>query len=586
MAGRSPNAVTSILRRIWSTTLGPPILLVLIALLPRLCAAAFSVTPARDMVRYIEGAEALRTLPLAEAIRVMDCHPLYPAALSVAQTVLSQYFGVTGPMSWVVAGEVVGVVCYMMFLLASYAVGGKVWNRTIAFWGCAIVALLPRQVSYSVDVLTDSLHAWLWMTCLYFLMEVDRPNPGWRYALAGLFAGLAYWTRAEALLLPILAFSGGAVIQLVPQWRIPWRSAAVCALAFGVMWTSTAGTYIGTLGRLSKRNSAAALTGQSTTAEPIVAPSSGLTTIGETVVPPVNATPTILASDVGSSKLERDAAINVADERVELPTRPYVGDEAYEIRPFSRAVVAYAYEIAQETRVWMLPFVFWGLVASRRKFTQSFSIFWVIAWAGYSAMLILLQMKCGYIAGRYLMPLMPNLGMLAAAGIGRFIRLSVIAPTWLESAKSSLRLTADPKRRRSLAVAVVVIVAVATSVPAWFRSNHRHRQTYIEAAAWIKDHTQSGEAVFDPINLVSFYADRPNWRPTHPDQPITVRFAVVDVERVYRTDLCSHGVIKRFNAVGKPVAKFVQSKSHREGVVYILEWPGTESAGAKEGKWR
>ena len=218
----------------------------------------------------------------------------------------------------------------------------------------------------------------------------------------------------------------------------------------------------------------------------------------------------------------------------------------------------------------MLPFVLWGLVATRRLFTRPDYVFWVIAWLGYSAMLILLQMKCGYVAGRYLMPLIPSLGSLAAVGIGEFFRASVVAPRWLLTLLDKIGMSLRPKQRGRVALLAVLLVAIGTSMPAWFRSNHRHRQTYLQAAEWIKEHTQAGEAVFDPINLVSFYADRPNWRPTHPEQPIPVRYAVVDVERVYRTDLCSHGVIKRFNAAGKPVATFVQPKSHRQGVVLHL----------------
>ena len=286
-----------LLRRFWTSVLGPPFLLVLIVLLPRLCAAAFIVTPARDMVRYVEAADDAADAPtLGDAVRTMDCHPLYPAALSGAQSLLSKVFGLSGPMSWVTAGEVVGIGSYILFLLTAYAVGLKTLSRQVAFWGCAIVALLPRQVSYSVDVLTDSLHAWLWMTCLYFLMSVERPNPAWRFGLAGLFAGFAFWTRAEAMLLPVLAFAGGVAVQTVPSWRLPWRTAGACAAAFGIAWGLTAGTFIGTLGKLSNRNSAAALTGQLTTAEPIVAPSNSFVKIGDTTIPPPNAKPTLVAS--------------------------------------------------------------------------------------------------------------------------------------------------------------------------------------------------------------------------------------------------------------------------------------------------
>jgi hypothetical protein len=551
-----------------------PLLLTAVVLVPRLSASMFLVTPARDMVRYVEAAEALRTLPLKDAVRSMDCHPLYPAALLGAKTAITAAFGVGGPDAWVLAGETVGIGCFLLFLLTAYALGARQWGATIAFWGCAIVALLPRQVSYTVDVLTDSLHAWMWMSCLYWLSDLQRPAPWRRYALAGLFAGFAYWTRSEALLLPIMACLGGMVIQCIPSLRIPWRSAGLCAAAFGICWGATAGSYVGIIGRLSPRNSASALTGQKTVAETVIQAPVELAVVGNNVVPPA-AKPATVAAPIAETPIE---PIKIAD-------RPYVGDEAYEIRPFGKAAVALLWEIGQETRVWMLPLVLWGLLGFLKPAAWNpMAVFMTIAWVGYAAILILLQMKCGYIAGRYLMPLMPSLGMLAAIGIAACLRtIDRLAPHVQRLAKEpSLR----PRRGRLVATLAIVLVALGTSVPAWFRSNHRHRQTYVDAAEWIKEHTAPGETVFDPIQLVSFYADRPNWRPSHPDQAIPVRYAVVDLERVYRTDLNSHGVIKRFIEFGRPVEKFVTKKSNREGVVYILEWRQSASAIQEKGGLR
>lgn len=561
-------------RSLWLTALVLPLLLIVIVLVPRLSAAAFLVTPARDMVRYVEASEALRTLTLTDALRSMDCHPLYPAALLEAKSAITTWFGIDGPNSWVLAGETVGIGGYLLFLLTAYALGVRLWGPSIAFWGCAIIALLPRQVSYTVDVLTDSLHAWMWMTCLYWLSDLRRPAPWRRYALAGLFAGFAYWTRSEALLLPIMACLGGMIVQCIPAWRIPWRSAGLCAAAFGLCWGLTAGSYAGIIGRLSPRNSASALTGQKTVAETVIAAPVQLAVVGETVVPPA-AKPVTVAAPVAEPTVEP----------IQLSERQYVGDEAYEIRPFGKAVVAFVWEIGQETRVWMLPFVASGMLIflSPRAWSPA-AVFVAIAWAGYAAILILLQMKCGYIAGRYLMPLMPSLGMLAALGISAAFR------TVDATAPRIRRLAADPalrvRRGRLVATTAIVLVALCTSVPAWFRSNHRHRQTYVQAAEWLKEHTAPGETVFDPIQLVSFFADRPNWRPTHPNEAIPVRYAIVDVERVYRTDLCSHGVIKRFIEFGRPVEKFVKPKSNREGIVYILEWRQSASANQAEGGLR
>jgi len=554
------------LRR-WMTRLAAPMLLVVIVVLPRLCAAAFVITPARDMVRYVEAAELLRTTPLGDAVRSMDCHPLYPAALLAVRTVLSQTLGLSGPTSWVAAGESLGVGCYVMFILTAFAVGTRLWDRTVAFWGCAIAAVLPRQISYTVDVLTDSLHAWLWMTCVWFLTSVDRPKPTLSLAFAGLVAGFAYWTRSEAILLPAMALLGGLIIQILPAWRLPRRQAVAGAAAFAICWAIPVAAYVSTIGRLSPRNTVAAFTG----ASGVVEPGGGAPTTRHTGAETPARTEASIVSNV-------QAALSVAPPQ--LTPRPYVGDEAYEFRPLSLAIVAFGYEVAQETRVWMLPFAAWGLFLSGSTLRKRSSVFLTFAWLGYTAMLTLLQVKCGYIAGRYLMPLMPMLGISTAIGIRAFIER---AATMSKQFGGSISAGLTPRRARQGALLAVVLAALGTSAPAWFRSNHRFRQTYLDAAEWLKTHTQPGEAVFDPVCLVSFYADRPNWKPIEQPKTIPVRYGVIDLERVYRTDGLSHLVIRSFGQLGRPVAEFRQRKSNRQGVVYIYELPVATAQTPREG---
>jgi hypothetical protein len=94
----------------------------------------------------------------------------------------------------------------------------------------------------------------------------------------------------------------------------------------------------------------------------------------------------------------------------------------------------------------------------------------------------------------------------------------------------------------------------------------------MEAAHWLRNHTEPGELVFDPIGLVSFFAERPTWHPTDPHAPIRARFAVIDSDRVYRTDPISHAMIKRYSEHGVPAKHFVQEKGRRTNVLYLYEW--------------
>jgi hypothetical protein len=526
--------------------------LIAVTLVTRLCAAAFSVTPARDMVRYIEAAKVVDRFPAIDAVRQIDCHPLYPAIILTTKRALDLADRSDAPESWVRAGTAASIVGYTLFIGAAYFLGRRAFGGWVAFWGCLLVALLPRQISYSVDILTDGWHALFWMLALHGLATVGSAQAVWAFAGAGLASGLAYLTRAEALLLPVVAASGLAALQTLRSQRLPWARLNRLAFAFALAFAIPAGTYAAVIGRLSPRNSASAMLGLPTAAEPRTPIPERLTHVAGTPAAPQ---PPSAAEPV---------------ERLEL-NRPWTQDESYEYRSLGKATVAYLYEIAQETRVWLLPFVLWGLLLLPR-YPGAFAATWftTIAWLGYAAVLVGLQIKCGYIAGRYLMPMLPSLGFLAALGMRSAWR-SIARPTpWL--------IALTPRQRQRALVGVLAVTALGANAPALFRSNHRHRHAYVDAVRWLKEHTPAGEAVFDPSQLVSFLADRPTWRPRHPREPIPVRYAVVDVDRVYRTDSASHAVIKRFNEFGRPVAKFVEPNSRRKGVMYVFELPPDRSA--------
>ena len=64
--------------------------------------------------------------------------------------------------------------------------------------------------------------------CLAVAVWALRRGAAWCFALCGLFAGLAYLTRPEGLLL-VAVVAGVLLLRQAPAaWRRPWRSYAAC----------------------------------------------------------------------------------------------------------------------------------------------------------------------------------------------------------------------------------------------------------------------------------------------------------------------------------------------------------------------
>ena len=145
-----------------------------VALAPRLLMLSTAVAPARDSFRYLAAARALQDLPFTEAVPALDVHPLYPMTLLAAKQLLTFLTGMDGPYAWLRAGQLWSLACYLAFLGCAYVAGVGLWSPRTACLGCMALAIVPRQVCYSVDVLSDSLHAALWMACFACLVWTWR----------------------------------------------------------------------------------------------------------------------------------------------------------------------------------------------------------------------------------------------------------------------------------------------------------------------------------------------------------------------------------------------------------------------------
>ncbi|MFO0947258.1 MAG: hypothetical protein U1D30_15165 [Planctomycetota bacterium] len=542
MAGRAELGKNWVSLR-WANSLPVLTLLLTLTLVPRVIAIARSVAPARDARRYWTAADLFSHQPFTQVLRSIDAHPLYPYSLHLLKRCLRAIGVEVGPQGWFVACQWWSTLTYLVFIACFFEIGTRFWSRPIAFGGCLAVAWLPRQVEYSIDVLSDSLHAACFsLGFLAVVLAMDQSfaadaKHGRKsivlFALGGALAGLAYWTRPEGLLLVAIVLSVFVTRQFRSDWRIPWGNWGSCLIAFLLPVALLIGGYVTMLGQLSPKNSAKALVGGVTQAEP--GPWIGNALLGRELSPR------------SSAELEWVRLVSRTWPQVAL-----------------RALV----EVGKEARGWLLVLFLFALVDRRRTRVYMPRRWFVIySLLGALAMLLLLGRMVGFVAGRYVMSVLPLFGMVAISGGEAFVARIRDLPRFLWEKRWSVETL--ELRRKLVTSGILAAVALSLCVPRWFQRLHPHRTCHREAANWLRRHAGGGEAVFDPSWTTSFFAGLPRCS----GDSDSFRYAVIDSDALARVDAQARGVLERIDRSGRVVARFERTKGENKGKVLIVEVP-------------
>lgn len=135
------------------------------------------------------------------------------------------------------AGRLVSLICGTLLVAPVTGIAFRLYGLRVARIAGLLTAIHPLFVTLSTAVFSEAPFLTLLMTAAYFglrCVEAPRPAVG---AGAGLFAGLAYLTRPEAMLfVPVLlAVMMLATPLLRHAWRATARTAAAVAVAFFVV---------------------------------------------------------------------------------------------------------------------------------------------------------------------------------------------------------------------------------------------------------------------------------------------------------------------------------------------------------------
>ncbi|MBL9094460.1 MAG: glycosyltransferase family 39 protein [Planctomycetaceae bacterium] len=175
------------------------VLLMLIALGPRLLVAVRIPTPCVDGTRFIGLAEAWQAGDLAPSIYNFNLYPPILAGL--------HHCG----LSWEAAAKVWGLICSVLTVLPLFGWIRRTFNDRVAVVGCLLYAGHSELVEWSPEMVRDQTFWLLFTTCLYCQWRAaTEPGPlSYRhFFLVGWLLPLSAAVRFEGLflLLPLLAW--------------------------------------------------------------------------------------------------------------------------------------------------------------------------------------------------------------------------------------------------------------------------------------------------------------------------------------------------------------------------------------------
>lgn len=176
---------------------------------------ARSELPAQDGLKFIKVARRFHERPWGDVIRGTDQHPLYPAAIALAQPIAASFAG-QGPDCWRLAAQGVSALASLALLWPLSRFTHALFGARTAALACLIYVILPVPAEIGHDTLSDPLALLAFALAMQFGERALREG-GLREMLAcGLAGGLGYLARPEIALAP-LAVLLTAALRVVPK---------------------------------------------------------------------------------------------------------------------------------------------------------------------------------------------------------------------------------------------------------------------------------------------------------------------------------------------------------------------------------
>lgn len=463
----------------------PPWILLLAAAL-HATGMARSPLPAQDGLKFLRVAREFQARPFADVVRDADQHPLYPWCVAHLEPAVAAAVG-EGPTAWRLAAQLVSVAASLIALLAVYRLTLSLFDRHAAVLAAVLFAILPGTVEVGHETLSDALALSAFLLALSLACEC-LVRPSIRGAVGfGLAAGLGYWTRPEAAVLPLVlagvltlrvAIEHRATVAGVMPRLTSWRPAAGGVVGFLVL----VGSYGLLKGELSEKlalRRGAALSSRHDAPRRVAH---------------------VLPTGLDDSRWD----FSPKEEGDRPATRPGVASALVQIANRWAGSTAWVFTALALYAAWRVP---------------SGPGRWVVAAyaAAFTAVLARHVHTLGYLSDRHVLTLAVAALPWSAAGALDASRRVAARLGWPETLRT---------RRRTAAVAGLLALGLLFHA----RPAHASRAGHLAAGRWIAAHATPGDAVLDTRGWAAFVSGCRSYDPWHIRQALTdARLAFVVV---------------------------------------------------------
>jgi hypothetical protein len=455
-------------------------ILLLFATVLHTCMIARTAVVARDTLGYVRYALLLEQLPLAQGLRKLEQHPLYPACVMALSWPIRHFEGTT-PQSMILASQFVSALAGILLVIPMFYLGCEWFDRRSAFWGTALLQCLPSAAAVTADGISDSLYLLMLMTAMLFAVLAMRTRLARHFALAGIMSGLAYLTRPEGAFLAVAALLVLAGVQAMARTRWPWRRAFAGAAGLLVGAAVVAGPYMLLIGGITVKPGAMKILNNVSPAD----------TIGARPNPEMHGQFAAHEPSLQSGPLLATSLLAIwwMDEKHGGPP------------PISWGFKAVVIEASHGFHyIAWLPALL-GLWWYRNRFRQAGA--WVMLVYGCIVVLLLVRVATGihYLSERHALVLVACGSIWAGAGL---VHMANWVPGWIAG------LLRRPLAPRAATVLTTVVLAVSISwcLPVTLKPLHANRIGHREAGRWLAEHAEPTDIIADPYCWSRFYAGR------------------------------------------------------------------------------
>jgi hypothetical protein len=412
-----------------------------------LCLGVYKITVmacvSKDSVGFMAFAEDLTTAS-AEAIRIRDQHPGYPAMILVAEHI-SGWLGFEPTLeNRILAAQIVTLVCRTIAICFLYLIFQFFGDKKAALVTAVLFMLVPEYANNGSEVLSDWPSLMLTAISFFWCLQGLQKNNLLYFFWAGLFSGLAYWVRPEgAVCIGVMG-----LYTLVHSFRANrvklWACLGIMVVSAGLITAP----YMLYKGALFPKKKVGAFPTRACLESPEIA--------------------------VQSSPFQANIAASFRSAR---PVR---------------AALHLIEELFSVTFLFVAPLL-WILLhkvirLGRLRPQDEFLCLFAWLWIG---LMLWLYCKHVYMSHRHLMPLVVFGFAWILKGLHRLVLL-------LDGSRQRLHRN----------TAVVIGIGVALFVPHLIRPAHADKVSYRQAGLWLRENTpaEASLAVFDC--RVGFYAER------------------------------------------------------------------------------